>query len=102
MAAESDLLQIWSYVALEQEHADPAAADTILNEINEAFHLLAEFPYHGSRCDEQGPTVSNVRRLNVRGYQIYYCITESFVSVSRIIHERRNRELLHLSWATQS
>ena len=59
--AEEDLVEIWSYIADE----NPAAADRLLNEIDDACLTLAEAPRSGRGGRKLGVCAGQGKRLSV-------------------------------------
>jgi toxin ParE1/3/4 len=82
--AESDLSEIWSYVA---EDASPTRADRLIDAIFDRFELLAEQPRMGRNRPEFG---SGVRSFVVESYVIYYR-HEAEVLIARILHGQRDQ-----------
>ena len=88
--AESDLDAIWLYVA--QESGSLAIADRLIDSITERFLFLAGFPHAGrSREVELG---AGIRSFPVGEYVILYCVEGADVLVLRVVHGRRDLELL--------
>jgi toxin ParE1/3/4 len=81
--ADSDLAEIWSYIARD----NPAAADRLIRKIDDAFQLIASNPDIGIRQDEIRPGVrcEPVRRR----YLIFYEIGDDAV---RVLHGARKYE----------
>jgi toxin ParE1/3/4 len=52
-----------------------------------SFHRLIEQPYSGPPRDRLAP---GLRVLNVRGYAVYYAVTEADVLVVRVVHGARD------------
>lgn len=63
--AKADLLRIWRFVALDNE----AAADKLLERIDQRIVQLATFPESGVQRDEIRP---GARLLVVIGYRVLY------------------------------
>lgn len=78
-AARTDLVQIWLYVARDNEQA----ADRVLDKISEKFELLSELNELGTRCDELLP---DLRFSTVFNYVIYYRPIEDGIEVLRVVH----------------
>lgn len=82
-AADEDLLAIWLYIAADND----AAADTLLDRIDDALQLLAENPHAGPDRPELG---SAIRSFTVGRYTLFYSITESGIELHRVIHSARD------------
>jgi toxin ParE1/3/4 len=82
--AESDLAEIWSYVA---EDTSATRADRLVDAIFDRFELLVEQPRIGRNRPEFG---EGVRSFVVESYVIYYR-HEGDVLIARILHGRRDQ-----------
>ena len=82
-SAEADLLEIWSYLFVDNEEA----ADRIIDEITEKYDLLREFPYTGRRRTELGV---GYRSLVVGNYVIFYRVSDTTLEISRVLHGARD------------
>ena len=88
--AASDLEDIWVYVATESGSVD--IANRLIDSIADRFHLLAAYPYAGrERNDDLG---RGRRTFPVGEYVIIYRIENEQVWILRVVHGRRNLELL--------
>jgi len=89
--AETDLREIWDYIA--QESGSPDIADRQIAAITERFFILAEHPHMGRVRDEDlGP---GRRSLAVnRRYIIVYTTDGDDVFVLRAVHGRRDLRAL--------
>lgn len=83
--AESDLREIWAYVA----ENNPSAADKLLKELLQKIRLLADNPELGK---ERSEIVVNLRSLPVRKYIVFYSLNEDAVEIYRVLHASRNIE----------
>lgn len=81
--AESDLIDIWSYIAED----DPLAADRQLDQIDAACKMLAANPQGGPRRADLAP---NLRFYPVGNYLIFYTIAEEGINVARVLHGARD------------
>lgn len=81
--AESDLLQIWLYIADDQ----PVNADRYLDKIQEKASRLAEFPELGRERDELSV---GLRCFPVDRYNLYYLITETKLYLVRVLPADRD------------
>lgn len=76
--AETDLDEIWWYIAQD----NPDAADRFLDKIEERCRTLAQFPNLGVSRDELHP---GLRSLPVGKYLIFYLIIEGGIEVVRVL-----------------
>lgn len=86
--AIQDLDGIWDYIASD----NPAAADRVLDELNERFVLLSKNPEVG----ERQPLLADgtYRRFTCRNYVIYYRPLEHGIVLVRVLHGARDHETL--------
>jgi toxin ParE1/3/4 len=82
--AESDLAEIWSYVA---EDASPTRADRLIDAIFDRFELLVEQPRMGRNRPEFG---EGVRSFVVESYVMYYRYDQGLL-IARVLHGRRDQ-----------
>jgi toxin ParE1/3/4 len=88
--AESDLDDIWYYVAKESSSIE--IANRLIDSITARFFLLARFPYMGrSRDEDFGP---GSRSFAVGEYVIVYGVEGENVLILRVAHGRRDIEVL--------
>ncbi len=88
--AESDLDDIWLYVANESGGFE--VATRLIDSITSSFVLLGRHPYLGrARDDDFGP---GARSLVVDEYVIVYCVDNGNVLILRVVHGRRDLESL--------
>jgi toxin ParE1/3/4 len=81
--AEEDLIEIWGYVALQNE----AAADRLLDGFDRRWELLATQPYSGVARPDIG---EDVRYLVVGEYLSFYRVKDVRIVILRVLHGRRN------------
>lgn len=81
--ARQDLLDIWSYIARD----DPAAADRLLDRIDEKCSVLAGNPQLGPERSDIRP---GLRYFVVRRYLILYRAVEGGIEVVRVAHGARD------------
>ena len=81
--AESDLLEIWLYIA----ERDADAADRVLDEIARVWRLIATHPKMGRERPEILP---GVRSLAVMSWTIFYLVEAEFVEIVRVLHGARD------------
>jgi toxin ParE1/3/4 len=82
-AAETDLIEIWVYIA----EKNPAAADALLESINDTCVTLATAPLMGRTRDELLP---GVRSFPVGHHVIFYQPIEDGIEVVRVLHGARD------------
>ena len=88
--AEADLDEIWLYVATESSSVE--VADRLIDTITGNVLLLAGFPYAGrARDDDFG---LGTRSFPTGEYVIVYSVEGSDVFILRVVHGRRDLELL--------
>jgi toxin ParE1/3/4 len=81
--ARLDVLEIWRYIATENE----AAADRFIDRLTHHFGLLGENPYAGRTRDELRP---GYRSFPVGAYVIFYRVAKPGVQVLHVVHGRRD------------
>jgi toxin ParE1/3/4 len=81
------VLEIWEYIAGDNE----AAADKFIDLLNRNFRLLGDLPHAGRRRDELR---RGYRSFPVGEFLILYKVMKTGVSIMRVVHGRRNLELL--------
>ncbi len=81
--AETDLDEIWLYIAQD----NPDNADAFLDKIEECCQALAQFPFIGTNRDE---LMSGLRSLSVGNYLIFYLPIEDGIDVVRVLHGMRD------------
>ena len=77
--AETDLIEIWVYIAEE----NPTAADALLESIDDKCATLATSPLMGRIRDELLP---GIRSFPVGHYVIFYQPIEDGIEVVRVLH----------------
>ena len=84
--AIADLDAIWDYISRDNH----AAADRMLDELNERFLLLSKHPELG----ERQPLLADgtYRRFTHRNYLIYYRPTADEIVLVRVLHGARDHE----------
>jgi toxin ParE1/3/4 len=88
--AEADLDDIWFYTAKESGSIE--IANRFIDTITDRFLLLAGFLYIGrSRDEDFGP---GCRSLTVGEYVVVYCVEKENVLILRVVHGRRDLDLL--------
>ena len=81
--AETDLIEIWGYIAKD----DPLAADRQLDRIDAACEMLAENPRGGPRRED---LARGLRFYPVGNYLIFYTVCEDGITVARVLHGARD------------
>lgn len=85
--AEEDLHTIWRTVA----GGSPAAADRLLDDLEETLRLLADYPALGPARDVLAP---GVRVFPVDNYLIFYRTPPNGIEVVRVLHAARDLDAL--------
>jgi len=85
--AESDLEEIWWYIAQDSPHN----ADRFLDRIHESCLALADYPQMGSSRNE---LKTGLRSQPVGNYLIFYFPLEDGVDIIRVLHGSRDIETL--------
>lgn len=86
--AQSDLDEIWDYLASE---ADEAIADRVVDEIRYACERIVEFPHSGRTKEMLRP---DLRSFIVRNYVFFYYVHSDGIEIIRILHGARDIESL--------
>jgi len=81
--AESDLDEIWWYIAQDSPHN----ADRLLDRIQERCLALADFPQMGASRDE---IKTGLRSQPVGNYLIFYFPLEDGIDIVRVLHGSRD------------
>jgi len=81
--AETDLLEIWLYIAQN----NPLSADRLLETIAEKCHLIATFPEMGR---ERSELAVGLRSFPVENYIIFYRPIENGIEIIRVLHSSRD------------
>jgi len=85
--ADSDLDDIWYYVA--KESGSPDRAERFIAFITERFYLLSANPFIGRSRDDLRP---GLRTFPVGGYVIVYRIEDEDVVILHVFHGSRDIE----------
>ena len=86
-SADSDLDDIWYYVATESGSAE--RADRFVTFLTERFYLLSQNPYIGRRRDDLRP---GLRSFPVLQYVIVYRVEDEDVVILHVLHGSRDIE----------
>lgn len=81
--ADEDLIEIWSYIAID----NISAADRVLDAIEARWDNLARHPYSGVARDDIAP---GIRHLVSGEYLTLYRLSGSAIEIVRVLHGRRN------------
>lgn len=81
--AETDLDDIWWYIAQD----NPEAADQLLDRIEERCQALVRFPEMGVNRDELVP---GLRSFPIGNYLIFYLINEHEIEIVRVLPGMRD------------
>lgn len=85
--AQEDLVEIFEYIALD----NPIAADQVLDKIDNAIVMLADFPDAGR---ERPEIDTGLKSFPVSNYIIFYQHDETQLEVIRVLHAARDMERL--------
>jgi toxin ParE1/3/4 len=80
--AQTDLDEIWSYVARDSM----AAADRLIARFYQKFLLLSTQPLIG---EERSELAADLRSFSVGNYVVFYRPVQSGIEVARVIHAAR-------------
>ena len=83
--AQSDLKEIWIYISGNNE----TAANKLLGELFEKFHLLAKNAKLGKVRDE---IIINLRSFPHKNYIIFYSEIDKGIEIYRVLHSSRDIE----------
>ncbi len=87
--AEEDLFEIWYFIAVEKQSR--LNADRFIDKMDKEFYKLAKTPRMGT---ERSIYVPDLRGWPFGEYVIFYRPISEGVEVIRIIHAKREKELL--------
>ncbi|TVS00306.1 MAG: type II toxin-antitoxin system RelE/ParE family toxin [Rhodospirillales bacterium] len=87
LRARQDLIEIWEHVTAD----NPAAADALLDRIDDACSRLIDHPRLGPARDDIRP---GLRYRIVSDYVVLYRLIDDDVEIVRVVHGRR--DLFHL------
>lgn len=83
--AETDLGDIWSYIAED----NTTSADKVIDELLRKFQLLAQNSGLGKKHDE---LILNLRGFPHKRYMIFYFSIEEGIEIFRVVHGHRDIE----------
>lgn len=74
----------------------PQAAGALMKEFVDTVERLSHFPYAHELYTAQNTLFKNkeVRKVPIKGYVLYYSITDNKVSLWRLLHGKRDRSTL--------
>jgi toxin ParE1/3/4 len=81
--AETDLVDIWRYIAQDS----PANADRMLDRIGDTPARLAAMPFMGQARFELAP---GLRMFPIGNYLIFFRLIQDGIEVIRVLHGKRN------------
>lgn len=81
--AEEDLIEIWVHIARD----NPAAADRVLDGLDERSRWLMQYPELGRRRPD---IAEDVRSIRFGEFLILYRENDKSVEIVRYVHGRRN------------
>lgn len=87
--ANEDLLEIWTWIALEQE--TPERADYVLRELDSVAKFLAENPLLGQTADQYRPGLRMYPKWN---FILFYEPLDDGILIYRVLHGARSLEEL--------
>ncbi|OBZ93770.1 plasmid stabilization protein [Pararhizobium polonicum] len=82
VAADQDLIDIWTYLAQE----NLTAADRLLDSFQNRFEQLLVYPESGQRRDD---IAAGLRHLTLGNHLILYRYSDGTVTILRVLHGRR-------------
>lgn len=88
--ASSDLAEIHAYIARDNE----TAANRVIKEFFDLFHLLAKNPNMGQLREDLRP---NLRLISHRNYAIFFYSIPHGVEIAGIVHGARDIEALFVT-----
>lgn len=87
-AAQKDLLEIKSYIAIDLDN--PKAAVSVVGKITKKIRLLRENPLMGAALVSISGANSEERFLVCGSYMVFYRVTREKVFVDRVLYGRRD------------
>ncbi|MDX6710332.1 MAG: toxin ParE1/3/4 [Blastocatellia bacterium] len=84
--AESDLIEIWLYIA---EDKDPETADRVLSSVWDKCNALLKHPEMGRRREELAP---GLRSIPKGSYVVFYRQAGDRIEIVRVLHGARDIE----------
>ena len=81
--ADADLAQIKQYLA----QRNPAAVETLSDEIDRTFRNLGDFPFIGRARPTLG---QGIRSISIYPYVVFYTVETDRIVIVRFLHGRRD------------
>lgn len=88
--AEEDILAAVDYIA--DRLSAPSAAADLLTELDDTVRKLAVYPYAYELYHTDRPMDGEIRKVTVKGYVLYYAVSQDTVEIRRFLHGRQNRD----------
>ena len=85
--AQSDLDDIWYYIAQD----NVKAADSLLDTIVESLKPALLFENYGYECSFDG---QSIRKIPCGSYLVFFCYTDGGIELLRVIHGARDLQKL--------
>lgn len=82
--ARADLLDIWDYIAEDNE----PAADRLIERIARSFEMLVDQPFAGRGRPEL--PFPNLRSLSVGNYVVFYVPSDEAITIIRVLEGHRD------------
>ncbi len=71
----------------------PQAARDLVRELDETVKRVTEYPYAGSLYRTDRAMRDEIRWALVKGFVLYYAVTEDAIQIRRFLHGRQDREI---------
>ena len=85
-SAIKDIDNICHYIAVEL--SNPIAANEFIEELEQAFNRVIAFPKMYQLIDNQFVNDTEIRRVLVKNYAVFYKIVSKEIQVIRILHTK--------------
>lgn len=86
--AQLDLEQIFNYIAIDL--CNPTAANGLIDEFENAFKTVCEYPQSCPRVNNEYVRDSSLRKLIINSYIAFYRITDTEIQVIRVLYGMRD------------
>lgn len=86
---QNDLMEALEYLVTILDA--PGAAETLLWEFNRAVQQIAQFPYAHELYRSDRPMATEIRKVSIKNYVLYYAVFPEHVELRRFLHGRRDR-----------
>lgn len=70
----------------------PKAAKDLIRELDETVKRVMEHPYAGSLYRTDRAMGDEIRWVTVKGFVLYYVVTENAIQIRRFLHGRQDRK----------